>query len=96
MGESVGEVKFLVRKLREGGMTATVMRIAKITGGRSLTARQEEVLRLAYMSGFFESPHGSSVRQLAKALGCSPSTFVRLLRIAERKVTAEKLQTGRA
>ena len=93
MGESVGAVNCLVRELREGGIMAATRRMASVTGDSSLTPRQEEVLRLAYECGFFASPHGTSVRQLAKALGRSPSTIDRLLRTAERKVIAGKFQS---
>ena len=94
IGESVREVNCLVRELRKGGIMAAIRRIASVTGSSSLTVRQEEVLKLAYDYGFFVSTHETSVRQLAKALGCSPSTLDRLLRTAERKVIAEKFRTG--
>ena len=80
----------MVRRLRKGEVKAKVVRVEKINGGRRLTEKQEQVLKLAYMQGFFESPHGTNMRQLAKALDCSPSTLVRLLRKAEKKVLAEK------
>ena len=94
MGESAAAVNNLVEELREGGVMAAVQRMAKVARGRRLTLRQEEVLRSAYDYGFFSSPHGTSVRQLSKALGCSPSTIDRILRTAERKVIAEELRTA--
>ncbi len=97
MAESAREVDSLIRSLRRGGVRARVQRIAKVKAARGLTARQEEVLRLAYCRGFFESPHRTSVRELAEAFGRSPSTFIRHLRTAESKVFGEKFrfeQTG--
>jgi hypothetical protein len=90
IGESASVVNFLLRKLKRSGVNAKMVRIEKINGGKRLTDRQEQVLRLAYDCGFFESPHKTSVRQLAKALDCSPSTLVRILRIAEKKALSAK------
>lgn len=90
IGESAAVVNGLLKRLRGSGIDAKLVRMEKINGGRRLTDRQDEVLRLAYDSGFFESPHRTSVRQLAKALDCSPSTLVRLLRKAEKKALSAK------
>jgi PAS domain S-box-containing protein len=51
-----------------------------------LTARQQEVIQLAYRSGFFESPRVQTGRDLAAALDISQSTFTYHLRSAERKL----------
>ena len=91
IAESLNGVNALARSIKKSGIGAKVVRAERINGGRTLTIRQEEILRQAYMAGFFESPHGTDVRQLARALGCSPSTLVRLLRKAEKKAIADKL-----
>ncbi|MDG6902988.1 MAG: helix-turn-helix domain-containing protein [Nitrososphaerota archaeon] len=91
IAESLNGVNALSRKLKRSGIGAKVVKAERINGGRTLTIRQEEILRQAYMAGFFESPHGTDVRHLAKALDCSPSTLVRLLRKAEKKAIADKL-----
>lgn len=90
----MGAVNTLVRRLRRGGVSAKVVSVEKISGGRRLTDRQEQILRQAYERGFFESPHETNVRELANALNCSPSTLIRLLRKAEKKVLAERFRTG--
>ncbi len=51
-----------------------------------LTPRQQEVLQLAYRSGYFESPRVQTGRDLADALDISPSTFTKHIRGAERGV----------
>lgn len=51
-----------------------------------LTPRQQEVLRTAYDSGFFESPRSSTGEDVADQLGVSPQTFYRHVRAAERKL----------
>ncbi|WP_440991729.1 bacterio-opsin activator domain-containing protein [Haloarchaeobius baliensis] len=51
-----------------------------------LTPRQEEVLQLAYRSGYFEMPRIQSGTELADVLGIVPSTFTKHIRTAERNV----------
>lgn len=54
-----------------------------------LTDRQQEILRTAYQSGFFESPRVRTGRELSDALGISQPTFIQHLRTAQRKLLAE-------
>ncbi|WP_312908267.1 MEDS domain-containing protein [Natronosalvus caseinilyticus] len=51
-----------------------------------LTDRQTEVLKMAYLSGFFESPRLSTGQDIADSLGISPPTFTQHLRAGQRKV----------
>lgn len=51
-----------------------------------LTERQLEVLRIAYLSGFFERPRESSRQEIADSLGVSQPTINRHLRTCERKL----------
>lgn len=51
-----------------------------------LTPRQQEVLELAYHSGYFDSPKGSTGTELAEALDISSSAFHDHVRTAERKL----------
>lgn len=51
-----------------------------------LTPRQREVVELAYLSGYFESPKRTGAETLADELGFSTSAFHQHLRRAERKL----------
>ncbi|KZN23655.1 hypothetical protein A4G99_12275 [Haladaptatus sp. R4] len=51
-----------------------------------LTDRQQEILQLAYRSGFFESPRLQTGNELSTALDLSQSTFNYHLRGAERRL----------
>lgn len=51
-----------------------------------LTARQREILELAYRAGFFESPRHSTGDELADALGIASPTFYLHVRKATRKL----------
>ncbi|WP_254546127.1 bacterio-opsin activator domain-containing protein [Halomarina pelagica] len=56
-----------------------------------LTDRQREVLRTAYLSGFFETPRANTGAEIAEALGISTATFHEHIRIAERKLVEAAL-----
>ncbi|WP_458209877.1 GAF domain-containing protein [Haladaptatus sp. NG-SE-30] len=51
-----------------------------------LTPRQQEILQLAYRSGFFESPRVQTGKELSDVLDLSQSTFNYHLRGAERSI----------
>lgn len=51
-----------------------------------LTDRQMEVLRTAYLSGFFEWPRTTSGEDVAEMLGITQPTVNRHLRVSERKL----------
>ena len=51
-----------------------------------LTDRQEEVLRTAYLSGFFETPRDRTGGEIAESLDVSQPTFNNHLRAAQRKL----------
>ena len=52
----------------------------------TLTDRQHEALRTAYLSGYFEWPRASTGEEVAESLGITQPTFNRHLRTTERKL----------
>ena len=58
---------------------------------KSLTDRQQTVLRAAYHAGLFEWPRDSTAEEVADSLEIAPSTFHQHLRKAERKVVSSVL-----
>jgi PAS domain S-box-containing protein len=54
-----------------------------------LSIKQEDALRAASLSGFFERPQQASAEDVADTLGSSPSTFLHHLRNAEQAVFEE-------
>ena len=57
-----------------------------------LTERQEEVIRVAFETGYFDFPRRVESTDLAKKLGISGSTLSEILRAAERRVFSEYLR----
>jgi PAS domain S-box-containing protein len=54
-----------------------------------LTAKQEEALLAATLSGFFDRPQGANATDVADTLGVSHSTFLHHIRKAEEKIFRE-------
>jgi predicted DNA binding protein/GAF domain-containing protein len=53
-----------------------------------LTDRQRTVLRAAFLAGYYDSPRGTTARELAASLDIAPSTLHQHLQAASRKVLA--------
>ena len=52
----------------------------------TMTERQVDVFRAAYLAGYFEWPRNSQAETIASSMGIAASTWLRHLRLAERKV----------
>lgn len=88
--ESLGCARTLARNLARKGASVSIVRLEKTHDSRNLTDRQREVLEKAFELGYFESPHKTSIKDLAMVLGCSPSTVVRTIRRAEGKILEQR------
>jgi PAS domain S-box-containing protein len=51
-----------------------------------LTARQQDILQMAYLSGFFQSPRESTGKEIAAMLDISPPTFTQHLRAGQHNL----------
>jgi hypothetical protein len=61
-----------------------------------LTGMQQKVILLAFELGYYDLPHRTESRELAKRLNLSEATFVEHRRKAERKLLSEILKEGEA
>jgi len=59
-----------------------------------LTERQQEVLRTAYLSGFFDWPRETTGEEVAEMLDITQPTVNRHLRVSERKLLDLLLEDG--
>ncbi|KTG07737.1 hypothetical protein AUR64_02535 [Haloprofundus marisrubri] len=80
--QTVPDIELLSRRTRTQSPEKGVVSQTAVLD--RLTPRQQEVLQLAYRSGYFESPRVQTGKDLADALGISPSTFTNHIRGAER------------
>lgn len=56
-----------------------------------LTARQEQILLMAFERGYFDFPKKVHLKELAKETGMEPSTLTEILRRAQKKILSEYL-----
>ena len=62
---------------------------AQVALTETLTEKQREVLRTAYLGGYFAWPRRSTAEECAEALGISQPTFSQHIRVAQGKVFGE-------
>ena len=88
---SEGSLKELVERLVAEGCDVEIRRSRRPERHRTLTDRQEEVLRMALEAGYYEQPKRVTIKDLAKRAGVAPSTFQEILQRAEKKVMLSSL-----
>ena len=86
LGSGKNPIKKLVEKLESAELTAEILSIKSIKSKKDLTARQEEIVRLAFEEGYFDYPKRISIRELAKRFDISISTLSEILRSGQRKI----------
>jgi predicted DNA binding protein len=79
--------------LAEEGYDIQIERVTTFGGKRILTDRQEETIRAAFSSGYFEYPKRTGSSKLASSLGISVSTLSEIMRAAQRRILAEYLRS---
>ena len=79
-------LKELAGRLKAKGVKFEVTRIRNVTGKEELTARQEEIARIAYELGYFEFPRRIPLNRLASQLDISSATLSEILRRAEKNI----------
>jgi len=80
-------------RLEEFGCDVKIERVTALGGKGILTERQEEVIRVAFSSGYFDYPRRTGSENLARKLGISASTLSEVLRAAQRRILAQYLRT---
>jgi predicted DNA binding protein len=64
----------------------TIMQVSQINSVKDLTARQEQIVKLALEMGYFEFPKRIGIEELAERLGISAGTLSEILRRAEKNI----------
>lgn len=79
-------------ELEEYGCDVRIERVTALGGKGILTDRQEEIIRIAFSSGYFDYPRRTDTKNLAGKLNISPSTLSEVLRAAHRRILTEYLK----
>lgn len=83
----------IVDNLEKFGCDVRIERVSSFEKRGILTERQEELVRVALTSGFFDFPRKMGTVELAKKLGISVSTLSEVLRATQRRIFSEYFQT---
>lgn len=76
----------LVANLERHGAEPKLVSLTEIGDKDALTARQEQITRMAFERGYFDFPRSVGLRQLAKIFGVSTSTLSEILRKGQRRI----------
>ncbi len=81
-----GSLQKLMKNLEEVRADPKLVRMIEINDTDALTARQEQITRMAYERGYFDFPRRIGLRELAKIFGISTSTLSEILRKGQRRI----------
>jgi predicted DNA binding protein len=83
----------IVDDLENFGCNVRIEKVISFGKRGVLTERQEEVVRVALASGFFDFPRKIGTAELATRLGISVSTLSEVLRATQRRIFSEYLRS---
>ena len=79
-------LKSVFDRLKKQGFEVKLHRIKEVESTGPLTDKQEQILRIALIRGYFDYPKRISLRELAALFGISISTASEILRKGQKKV----------
>jgi predicted DNA binding protein len=79
-------IRDLMAAMKDKGFNVEIVRMIEVKGRDALTARQEEIIRVALEKGYFDYPKRISLRELARQFGISISTLSEVLRAGQKKI----------
>lgn len=87
--EGYGELKNVLRDLLEVTKGVRVLKVRKVNSTEPLTVKQEQILKIALDSGFYDFPRKITEKELAKRLNVSQSSLSEVLRRAEKNIISD-------
>lgn len=85
----------LMRNLEKVGADPKLIRLTDIDDKDALTARQEQITRMAFEKGYFDFPRKIGLKQLAKIFGVSTSTLSEIMRKGQRRIMSRYFREHR-
>ena len=79
-------LRSLTERLSSKGVNYSITHISRLVAKNELTARQEQIARIALEQGYFEFPKKIGIEELARRLGISAGTLSEILRRAEKNI----------
>jgi predicted DNA binding protein len=87
-------LRLVISEIEYEGHSVNILKVASMEPRGMLTPRQEDMLLLAYETGFFDRPTRISLTELARLRGVTVSTVSETLSKARRKVMQEFFSSG--
>jgi predicted DNA binding protein len=76
----------LIENLKKINAKPKLVKWTEMTDTDELTMRQEQITRMAFERGYFDSPRRIGLRELAKMFNISTSTLSEILRKGQRRI----------
>ena len=76
----------LIKDLEEDGVEPRLQKLTELSSKEALTARQEEITRMAFNMGYFDFPRRIGLKELAMRFDISTSTLSEILRKGQRHI----------
>ena len=89
------DLKKLCGRLDANEVKYDILEVSRHAQKKEITARQEEILRVALDLGYFEFPKRMHLEELAEKLGITPGTLSEILRRAEKNIISNHFGTAR-
>ncbi|MBB5253303.1 helix-turn-helix domain-containing protein [Sulfurisphaera ohwakuensis] len=80
------ELKRLLKEFVDNKIDVKVLKVVKAKSDATITARQEQIIKIALEAGYFDFPRRITLNQLAEKLNISSSTLAEILRRAEKNI----------
>jgi predicted DNA binding protein len=82
-------LKKISERLTSKGVNYSIVEISNLSSASDLTARQEQIARIALELGYFEFPKRIGIEELSKRLGISSGNLSEILRRAEKNILSK-------
>ena len=82
-------LKKITDRLSSKGVKYEISKISHLSSGSDLTARQEQIAKIALELGYFEFPKKIGIEALSKRLGISAGNLSEILRRAEKNILSK-------
>lgn len=79
----------LMKNLEIAGAEPKLIKVTEVSDKSALTARQEQITRIAFEKGYFDFPRKVSLKELARNLGVSTSTLSEILRKGQKHILSK-------
>lgn len=80
------ELKRILKEFVDSKIAVKILKVVKLRSHDVLTARQEQILKIALEAGYFDYPKKITINELAEKLNMSVSNLSEILRRAEKNV----------